>query len=269
MHLTDASLSSLYTQIEKLDSVHFQVFITDGGSTDGTAELISLKFPQARLLHSHGAFWNSGMLYSWSKALESGFDYYLWLNDDVQLFDGIIDQLILTLKKSIIFEKQIFVGSTLEPGTERHSYGPLKIKHKFSPLNFQINNSNSVKSSTFNGNFVVVSHLVVCQIGLLDSQFSHSFGDIDYGLRATREGIKISHLPFIVGFCAKNREWSAIQSGKSAKLSFSFILTHPKGIPYKEWYLFTKRHGGNFWLLRFFYRYVRIFINFLKTRFVA
>lgn len=267
--ITDLSLRNLYKQIRIIDSIDFQVFITDGGSNDGTFELISQKYPQAHLYKMQGAYWNTGMWNSWTKALESNFDFYLWLNDDVELFERTMFQISTMLNEKIVFENQILVGSTREPNTNFHSYGPLRIKHGYSPLNFEINNSNDADSVTFNGNFVLVPHSVVKLIGILDVRFSHSFGDIDYGLRASKCGIQIVNLPFSVGSCSKNLVWANLQNGSSPRLSLSYILQHPKGIPYKEWFLFTKTHGGKVWYLRFFWRYIILFARQLKLRVLA
>jgi GT2 family glycosyltransferase len=266
---TNLSLLNLYEQIKVIDAVDFQVFITDGGSNDGTFELISQAYPQAHLYKRQGAYWNKGMWNSWTKALESNFDFYLWLNDDVDLFEGTMAKISTILSEQEIFENMVLVGSTREPNSNFHSYGPLKIKHRYSPLNFEIDNSDGTNSVTFNGNFVLVPRNVVAQIGILDDRFSHSFGDIDYGLRASKCGIQIVNLPFSVGSCPKNREWSNIQNGNSSKVSLSFILQHPKGIPYKEWLLFTKKHGGKLWLLRFFWRYLIFFTRLLKSKLSA
>ncbi len=267
--ITDLSLRNLYKQIRTIDSIDFQLFITDGGSNDGTFELISQDYPQAHLYKMQEAYWNTGMWHSWTKALESNFDFYLWLNDDVELFESTMSQISTMLSKKIVFENQILVGSTREPNTNFYSYGPLKIKHRYSPLNFEIDNSDGTDSVTFNGNFVLVPHDIVKRIGILDSRFSHSFGDIDYGLRASKYGIQIVNLPFSVGSCSMNPVWVNMLNGNSPRVSLSYILQHPKGIPYKEWFLFTKMHGGKLWYLRFFSRYIIYFARLLKSRVLA
>ena len=68
------------------DAVFLKVFLTDDGSTDGTAEAIRAEdYPfDVRILPGDGnLFWNGGMIQSWKAAIgEGGWDGYLWLNDD-------------------------------------------------------------------------------------------------------------------------------------------------------------------------------------------
>lgn len=264
--LTDRALHNLYRQIDIIGSIDYRVYMTDGGSSDGTFEWVKQEYPQVNIYKEPGAFWNSGMWNSWNKALESKFDFYLWLNDDVDLSDQVMSRLSSMILNKKNINNLILVGSTHDPYTRSLSYGALKIKHKYSPMNFEIDCSDGSDSVTFNGNFVLIPHNVVTQIGILDKRFSHSFGDIDYGLRASKSGIRIMNLPFIVGYCARNLDWSNMIIGNSSKVSFTFILKHPKGIPYKEWFIFTKMHGGKLWLLRFYLRYVFVFTRILKSK---
>ena len=72
------------------------VFCVDDSSIDGTPEAIAQKFPQVHLIHGDGSlFWCRGMNLAWAKAKENAdYDYYLWLNDDLFLYDNAFDEIL-------------------------------------------------------------------------------------------------------------------------------------------------------------------------------
>lgn len=80
--------------------VQCQLFVLDNGS-DGTGPALSAAFAEARVLPGHPQFyWNNGMLALWQQVLASHsagyFDYFLWLNDDVQLLPDALPRLLAT-----------------------------------------------------------------------------------------------------------------------------------------------------------------------------
>lgn len=79
-------LKSLFEADKAGLEIDFKIFITDDGSTDGTAEKIKEIFPleNIEILQGSGQlYWNGGMNNSWKAAIaEGGFDGYLWLNND-------------------------------------------------------------------------------------------------------------------------------------------------------------------------------------------
>jgi len=79
---TIASLKKLINQ-DDIDTLDVKIYLVDDGSTDGTSEAIKNNFPQVNIIKGDGTlFWNGGMRGAFSKAMENGHDYYLWLNDD-------------------------------------------------------------------------------------------------------------------------------------------------------------------------------------------
>ena len=65
---TTACLHSLFQCYLPSDFV-LDVFLVDDGSTDGTAELVTEKFPKVIIIHGDGnLFWNRGMHLAWSYA---------------------------------------------------------------------------------------------------------------------------------------------------------------------------------------------------------
>lgn len=258
---TQKILESIILQKSKIRNIIISIFVIDGGSSDGTSELISNSFPEVVFEVREGYYWNSGMREAWLLALPQEFDFYLLLNNDVELFNSTFSNLEKILYNNPSIHEQIIVGSTLALNGLRFTYGPLKRNSKLSPIKFENNSKGDKRETvTFNANFVLISKYVVERLGILSKTYSHAFGDIDYGLRATKFGIPFFHLDFPIGICPENSEWQKIQLGQSEH-SWKYLLSHPKGIPALEWFAFCRDHGGRLWFLRFCFRYARIAIR--------
>lgn len=180
--------------------VQIEVFLTDDGCTDGTAQSVLDEFPDTHIISGNGTlFWNRGMYHAWTEAAKTHPDYYLWLNDDTVLMGDSIARLVeCSIKHD---NRSIIVGSTID-GKGNLSYGGRKKDKKHSiiaPLAEQ-----DIECSTFNGNIVLIPNHVFDIVGFNDPYFHHSFGDIEYGLRAGDLGIKSYIAPGFYGKCDRN-----------------------------------------------------------------
>lgn len=179
-----------------------QVFLVDDGSSDGTAAAVRERFPDVRVIAGDGSlFWCGGMRLAWLEAARGDFDAYLWLNDDVTLEDGAISRLIATLvdRQRVTGSACIVVGATRHPDQGGvASYGAL-IGAGVAPLSDDIR-----RIQYFNGNVVMVSRDAFRILGPLSADFTHGFGDVDYGVRARRAGVPVWLAAGGVGRCASN-----------------------------------------------------------------
>ena len=77
------------------------VYLVDDGSTDGTSELIAELFPNVHIIIGSGdLYWSRGMYTAWKEAIKEDYDYYLWLNDDVELRPFFLDELFNSMGKA-------------------------------------------------------------------------------------------------------------------------------------------------------------------------
>ena len=254
------------------ESLHFQVYLVDDGSTDGTADAVATDFPDVRIIQGDGSlFWNGGMRLAFSAALEKGYDYYLWLNDDTTLYP---DAVALLLKCEIdYFEKTgrhaLIVGSTSNSSGDKTTYGGLVRASRWQRTRFTLlPMGNEVQHcDTINGNCVLVPTQIANELGTLESAYAHGMGDIDYGLRAKKHSYEILVAPGYVGVCDHN---SVKGSFHDASLPFSVRMKKmfsTKGLPLKTWFTFTRRHAGIFWPMYFIWPYCRVAISslFIKS----
>ena len=110
-----------------------------------------------------------------------------------------------------------------------------------------------------NGNCVLIPRAIAREVGSLDPAFSHSIGDIDYGLRAGRAGYSLWIAPGFFGTCKNDSIYT--KPWRQANLSFRERfrrLNGPKGLPYRERRIFLQRHGGLLWPIYWGFPYLRI-----------
>lgn len=235
--------------IKCLDNIHNQnsfstyeinIFLTDDGSTDGTSDLIKSKYPNVTIIKGNNLYWNRGMLTSWKAAIKKkSYDFFLWLNDDTFTYPFMLDLLIKT--SNLYSDKVIIVGPTIDThGLGILTYGGRK-NNELVPLNGNIQECDS-----FNGNIVLIPSYVYSIVGMNDPIFHHSLGDLDYGLRAHKLGIKILQLGKAVGECDRHNrimKWCDPDVNLTERIKF---LLQPTGYPPKEVFYFNRRHYGTF-----------------------
>ena len=257
-------LRALYDQ-NIAENVDFNVYLVDDGCTDGTGVAVRRQYPKVRVLQGNGnLYWCGGMRMAWSEAMKENYDYYLWLNDDTILLPGAFDALLKTAHS--IQEKEgregIIVGSCRDPESGQHTYGGKIKRNRHSRLPDQpmppIDEMNHC--DTMNGNLVVVPRQVFILLGNLSPEFTHAFGDVDYGMRGRRSGVPISVAPGHLAECAANvrvRPWTA----RNVPLKERWRdMCNPHGLPPKQWYLYVKRHTGSAWPYYFLKPIFRVII---------
>lgn len=270
--ITIEALKRLSAQKGRNDCFELLVVVTDDASTDGTAVAIKKHFPDTIIVTGNGElYWGGGTRAAFKEAEKHAPDFYLMLNDDTHLSPDAISQAldIYTQKAARSDTRLIVVGATREPGSDDISYGGMVRSSKIHPFHFKKVKLQSVPQTceTFNGNFVLVHHSVVDTIGFLDERFTHRFGDIDYGLLASKAGIKIYLLPNYVGDCAKNdnrKDWDSAELSFLSRLKNFFDV---KGLPIDESYYFCRKHGGKLWVIWWIMPIVRgLFFPTRQTR---
>lgn len=244
---------------EELDC-ELKVFLVDDGSDDNSGEIIRERYPEVIVVEGDGnLYWNGGMRLAWESALALGedFDAFLWLNDDVELFPTSLKHLLDCYKKFNKLMPTIVVGSLCEPlemnlpRTDSEleelcerctpTYGG-KCYSKVVPVG-----KLPLSVNDFNGNLVLVPDVVTDLVGVLSKEYTHSFGDIDYGIRARRRGVLLIRAPLIHGFCKSHPQpWA----DKEKRLSFRLAqFFSPKGLRFKELKHFMKVRGvGNLYI---------------------
>lgn len=217
----------------------FDIYLTEDGCTDGTAEAVASEFPEVRIVHGDGSlFWNRGMCAAWNEAAKEGYDFYLWINDDTMIRPGAFA--ILLENSSSLGHKAIVVG-TASDSKGSLSYGGRTRKGKIISPDPMI----PVACDIFNGNLVLVPRYVFKILGTMDPRYSHSFGDFDYGVRAMKKGITEVVAPGILADCDRNPGYPKWRNPSIPLRERYAALLSPKGRPFGEQFLYDRRCFGS------------------------
>jgi GT2 family glycosyltransferase len=268
------SLKSLFSQ-NNCEEVSLCVYLVDDGSTDGTTAAVKESYPQVRAIEGDGnLFWNRGMHKAFAEAMPQDYDYYLWLNDDTQLYPDAISKLLRT-SQQLTAQGQpsaIVAGSTQDPERGRLTYGGAVSHRWWHPLSFLPipPTENPQSCDVINGNCVLIPRSVVEVVGNLDLAFAHYLGDYDYALRARKQNCSVWIAPGYVGTCPANLSYRNSQNVNTSLSQQLEKIDNPKGLPtqdltlysFKEWQIFSHRHGGLFWFFYYLVPYRRLLSPF-------
>jgi len=249
-----------------------EVIFVDDGSTDGTSEKISAKFPDVHILHGDGnLFWNRAMHLACKEAQATSCDFAVWLNDDTVLYPDALQTLLNTFNtlRRDVTSRLIIVGALCDPVSHTLSYSGWRTRNRWNPADcVKIAPAEMpIECDTMNGNCVLISRDALQATGNLDPVFTHAMGDMDYGFRARRAGCDIWLAPGFVGECQTN-DGKGLWSDRSLPWRERFRkLLGPKGLPPKEWFVFTRRHSGPFWFVYWIFPYVKFCFQGLTSIF--
>lgn len=219
------------------DIIEADIYLVDDASTDGTADAVRASFPKVHIIVGDGQlFWSRGMYIAWREAVKRDYDYYLWLNDDIELYPFFFHE----LSECMQYGKNRCIVSGLIENAEKTQilYGGYDA-HK------QLVRPNKIPQPiTFmNGNVVLIPRYVVEKIGILDPVFHHDLGDVDYGLRALENDIQVYAtrrsvaMGYSNNFC-RVRKWNATLKQRFQRL-YSPLGSNPRINFY-----YRKKHFG-------------------------
>lgn len=265
---TLACLEALF-QNQLPEGYSLEVFLVDDGSKDGTGRVVKEQFPDVYLIEGDGSlYWNGGMRVAFAAAMNQGFDYYLWLNDDTTLYDKTIYTLLDTAET--IMHKHgraaTVVGTTQAHKDGTSTYGGLIRASRWRPLKFILVPASNISTpcDTMNGNCVLIPSIIANTIGNLDEAFVHTMGDIDYGLRARNAGFPIMVMPGFAGLCMRNNiDNTHADTRLGCSERWKKITSH-KVLPMRAWYVLTRRHTGLLWPIFWVWPYLKVLFGIAR-----
>lgn len=242
--------------------VELYFVITDDMSTDGTAEALQNLPYRIKLIPGTGSlYWNGGMRQTISYALRNvgKFDYAMLINDDVSFYPNVCRALLERMEEA---KADVVVGST-ENKDGQITYGGVRKKSRFlAKFELQEPTPIPVVCDTFNCNCVIMKSEVLKEAGNLDSGFTHSMGDYDYGMGISKKNMIIVNSKAHVGLCEDNTDegtWRDTSLSKKERLQKK---ESAKGLPWKDWFRFVNRNYGLLpAVYHFFTPYIRILLG--------
>ena len=255
-----------------LDGVQLSAVLVDDASTDGTTEAVRAEFAWVTVVSGHGAlFWCRGMHLAFETAMRTGYDSYLWLNDDTLLQADSVSRL-LACQRALCRDPAspiIVVGSTVDAVTGKHTYGGERRPSRFRPLHVLPIHPLAVpqRCDSMAGNIVLIKSDAALRVGNLDPVFEHAMGDTDYALRAVKLGVELWLAEGIHGTCSHN---TMVNTWRDSTLTLRTRLAQlfsRKGVPWRSWLALTRRHAGVLWPVYFVSPYLKVVVQGLLTRF--
>lgn len=221
------------------EEIKVDIYLTNDGCTDGTPEAIREQYPYVNIVEGNGSlFWNKGMYTAWQEASKGNYDFYLWLNDDTQLYKDTLARLIAT--SASFDDKAIILGTTCDKATRSIiTYGG-----KTTNGAYAYSNENPVKCIYMNGNIVLIPRYVFNIVGYNDPYYSHAMGDYDYGLMATKKGINIYTAPGFCGECDLHQNISTWKNPEKPLKERWNALFKPTGANPFEYFYYRRKHFG-------------------------
>jgi GT2 family glycosyltransferase len=240
---TLAFLKSLTGQ-PAFKALHPNIYLLDDGSTDGTHQAVREGYPQVDVVEGSGnMFWAGGMLHIWKYAIaQKHHDIFLLLNDDVVLLDDALERLIACYTQ-VKNSGTILIGSTLSPVTNTISYGGhalYNIKHS-NYFMLKPDAEKAVPCQLANANIFLVDDLTVKKIGLFSDAYTHYLADFDYSLTAYKAGIDVLIAPGYYGYCEDDHGVNWLSGSYTLKQRINYLYS-PKGLAYKEYLSYIKKH---------------------------
>ncbi len=260
---TLSCLDSLYKN-EINNNITIQIYIVDDCSSDGTASAIKDKYQDVIVIKGTGSlFWNGGMRRAWQAAMTIGFDFYLWINDDVFLYPDAVIRIVYAYNILLSKGERVgaIVGTMVDPVSKVITYGGRSCNSIVNPISFGdiLKPTNDcIECDFINGNFTLITADAVNHIGILSDKYTHSMGDFDYGLRLKKSNVSCWVAPQIFGECMQNRKDNGCFD---LKLPLKKRMVKLKEInqmpPVNEWLYFVRTHGGLIWPLLYLKGWIR------------
>jgi GT2 family glycosyltransferase len=267
---TLACLAALHANVPVLGT-SFAVFLVDDGSSDGTAAAVAARYPHTRLIVGDGSlFWNGGMRKAFAAALEGNFDAYLWLNDDTMLYPDALVRLLAASRALRLATggNVVVVGSTQDAASRALTYGGVVRAARWRPMAFSMVTPGAapIECESMWGNCVLIPDAIARAVGNLDPSFTHSMGDVDYGLRVRKAGFGIFVMSGYAGTCSMNSPSGSYEDPRVPLRERLRKMMQPKGLPVRSWRVLTRRHAGPFWFLYWAWPYCKVVASALLPR---
>jgi GT2 family glycosyltransferase len=248
--------------------VDLHAILVDDASTDGTAGAVRDEFDWVEVVEGAGdLFWNRGMYVGYARALADGPDYFLWLNDDTELYSDALGRLISQSEGLAAQSGRpvIVVGSTVDSRSGQLSYGGAVSRSRLHRFTYRRvwSDSMPLPCETMNGNCVLIALPVARLIGNLDPVYEHAMGDTDYALRARKAGFGVFVAAGVIGHCASNPVAGSFTDESLPWRRRWQLMLGRKGLPVRSWLHFTRRHGGLMWPLYFAWPYAKLAVSSL------
>jgi GT2 family glycosyltransferase len=180
----------------------------------------------------------------------------------VVLDDDALERLLAT-DAALCAERQppsLVVGATRDPQSGDTTYGGYRRTSRLRRMAFAqvVPTHEPQRCDTMNGNVVLIPKSIYSVLGNVDATFTQAMGDIDYGLRARSAGCQIFLAAGHVGTCSENSRAGTYRDETLSAAERLRLAASQKGLPFREWAVLCRRHGGPLWPVLALSPYIRM-----------
>lgn len=218
----------------------FKFIVVDDCSTDGTPEAVRETDGTADIVTGTGSlFWNGGMHMGIEYAQNNykAAPYYMLINDDVDFYDGIIDDMTAECGNRVL------VGATCDTDGG-FSYGGILYHKKGIKYDKIGPDRPDTVCTTFNANCVLIPGSIFEKLDNIDPYYQHSMGDFDYGFAISRAGYTINVFRRYAGCCNDNPDTGTWQDTSLGRIKRIKLKESRKGLPAGDWFHYLKKNFG-------------------------
>ena len=187
----------------------------------GTEEAIKKDFPGVEVIRGNGHLWwtgavNLGVQY----CLDHGYDFIHIMNDDIEFEDDFLQKLIISREQNsligsvtLLSESRdlIFKAGMIETGKHYPRFRDLYYREKYS--DYEKSGLRSVDAAS--GRSLLIPATAFHVLGLLDDKrLPHNYSDIEYCLRAKKDGYNV-----FINFESKIYSSSSPEKSLNARLA--------------------------------------------------
>ena len=282
---TLTSIKSLYDSLDfynnhNVESIDLEVYLTDDGCTDGTAESVKSTFPDKdiHILKGDGnLYWAGGMRLCWKEAIKNNHnnscDYYLLVNDDTILQQNCFSELFSAESYCRKYHSQegLISGITCSSLDDKEiTYGGDVIVNRLTGKSKRMGICATPQMvDIVNANILLVPNHVVDEIGIFYEGYKHSGADNDYSMMAREHGIPVLVTSNVCGVCDNDHHDADVDSRRIIGMTLSErkkYFYHPLHT-INDYLTFVKRHMIMRYPLSWLFCLMRIYIPKLYYRF--
>lgn len=236
---------------EASGSRHFiSIYLMDDSSPDGTGEVVAKKYPDISVIYGNGnLFWVGGVrliLEIIGENLKS-YDAVLLINDDIVLIPGSLDSLV-----HYGFSEDAIIGGTVRTQDGQiESSGSLLGRFCKPKPRMLVANGQLQKCDLLPGHIMLIPMSIYDSLNGFDKVLRYRFLDLEFTLRASRNGKKVLLAPEFVAITDEVHNYyleTSSMRGSIGKL-IKGILLDPKGPYWKESVYYLRKVSPVIWWL--------------------
>lgn len=256
---TLTSIKSLYDSLVHYNNynkeyIDLEIYLTDDGCTDGTAESVKSAYPDKdiHIIKGDGnLFWAGGMREAWKEAIKNNYniyDYFLLVNDDTILQTNCFSELLSTelyCRKHHSQEGLISGITCSSLDATEITYGGDVIVNRLTGKSKRMGICATPQMvDIVNANILLVPNRVVEKIGIFYEGYIHSGADNDYSMMAREHDIPVLVTSNVCGVCDNDHHDADVDCKRIIGMTLSErkkYFYHPLHT-INDYLTFVKRH---------------------------